>query len=154
MAFCFPKACGGVGSLSLPFSFCQPCMIFRAVVPAWLPVGTTAYRQGWCCRSRSRLDEGEHFDELMNIRYNILTFIIIHPQHPFIKPLAKRKVMYGAASAFFSSAKFFCWVLDEDVNRCYSLCLYMLSSFHQNNKCRLCNLSYRILADLQTATKT
>ena len=28
----FPNACGGVGGLS--FSFCQPCLVFRAVVPA------------------------------------------------------------------------------------------------------------------------
>ncbi|MBM6890843.1 hypothetical protein H6A30_11365 [Bacteroides caecigallinarum] len=56
--FSFPKACGGIGDLSLHFSFCQPCMKFRAVVPARLPIGTQAYRQGWCCRSHSGLDEG------------------------------------------------------------------------------------------------
>ncbi|WP_195298359.1 hypothetical protein [Phocaeicola dorei] len=62
MAFRSPKACGGVGGDVgghwSPFSFRQPFMIFRAVVPSRLPVGTWAYRQGWCCRSHSGLDKG------------------------------------------------------------------------------------------------
>ena len=157
MAFCSPKSCGGVGGDGggywLPFSFCQPCVIFRAIVPAWWYLRTWAYMQRWCYRFHSGLDERWKSDELMIWQSNTLidNKIILHLR--FIKPLTKREAM-GLVCFLFSSAKSFCLVLDEDVNRCYSLCLYMLSSFHQNNKCRLCNLPYRIPADLQATTKT
>ena len=35
-------------------------------------------------------------------------------------------------SFLFSSARFSCWKVDEDVSCCFSLCLYILSSSHQN----------------------
>lgn len=57
------------------------------------------------------------------------------------------------ASFLFSSAQSFCWGFDEDISCCYSLCLYTLSSIHQNNKCSSCNLPCRIPADLQTSPK-
>lgn len=94
MAFCSPKACGGVGSLFLPFSFCQPCMTFRAVVPTWLPAGTTAYRQGGCYHFHSGLVEGWKSVELLIMADNSLIYRKIHSKQSLNKSVSPNKRMW------------------------------------------------------------
>ena len=99
------------------------------------------------------LDEGWKSDELMNRWFNTLKAIEINAQHLFIKPLAKRKAMSGLCMLLFSSSISICWVFDEDVTICYSLCLYIPSSIHRNNKCYSCKLPCRIQQTCRQAPK-
>ena len=67
-------------------------------------------------------------------------FIIVSSNHS-----PQKSDVECGVSFLFSSARFSCWKVDEDVSCCFSLCLYILSSFHQNIRifpvvfCLLCS---------------
>ena len=54
-------------------------------------------------------------------------FIIVSSNHS-----PQKSDVECGVSFLFSSARFSCWKVDEDVSCCFSLCLYILSSSHQN----------------------
>ena len=102
--FLFPKACGGVGGDVgvhwLPFSFCQRCRFSLVGRQTGSPSGQPADGDIHLCCFSGRLDEGWKSDELMNGWLNILKATAIRTQHPFIKPLVKRKAMSKALCPF------------------------------------------------------
>ena len=137
MAFCFPKACGGVGDDVgghwLPFSFRQRCRLSLVGRQDGSPSDQSADGGVHLCRFPGGLVEGRKSVELLTRVYNTLMYCNIHPQQPLNKPVhktfgdeKKKECRYGVPLGF-SFQQPFSFV--EDLLRVY-LVIYQHIIYH------------------------